>query len=250
MSSVFDVDCIEWSDAVAAGSGTSAQNASECVAEITIENRVDEGVGSERQKWNHRCEQLHGLGDLQSCHSKHASQDVGKEETDEADQNDHGGAGSSMLADQLSVMPQHANTMIHIPSTTTLWCGSACRRCPVRLLLLVVHFAAHHLVPDTNVDDDDQRTADHVHTDLYCGLVLGPLRGFACCRIRPDEAKISGPREQTSRYPDPHDQVPNNRRRHAVLELQGPSTECHQTSTLYRCRSAVSRAIRFLSVVD
>ena len=50
MSHGFDVDNIHWSDTVAAGSGTSAQNASERVAEITTEYRVDEGVGSERQK--------------------------------------------------------------------------------------------------------------------------------------------------------------------------------------------------------
>jgi len=48
MSSRFDVDYRQSSDAVAAG--TSAQNASECVAEITVEDRVDEGVDSVRQK--------------------------------------------------------------------------------------------------------------------------------------------------------------------------------------------------------
>ena len=47
-SSLIDGDCSQWSDDAAAGS--SAQNASECVAEITVEDRVDECVGGVRQK--------------------------------------------------------------------------------------------------------------------------------------------------------------------------------------------------------
>jgi len=50
----------------------------------------------------------------------------------------------------------------------------------------------HHLVPDARVDEDHQRTADRVQADFDGGLELGPQRGDACRRIRPDEAEIAG----------------------------------------------------------
>jgi len=93
MSSVFEADYTQslcWSNA-----GASAQNASERFTKHVIEDGVDEGVGSEREQSNPRRDQLHQVGELQSCQAKQASDVVRKEKTDEAGQDDHGGACNS-----------------------------------------------------------------------------------------------------------------------------------------------------------
>ena len=78
-----DIQWLCWSNAVAADA--SAENASERLTKVVIEDSVDEGVGSECQQCNPRRYQQHQLSELHSCQAKQASQEVGKEERDEAD---------------------------------------------------------------------------------------------------------------------------------------------------------------------
>ena len=58
-----------------------------------VDDRVDEAVDSEVQQYKPRSDHPHRFGELQPGHAEHARQEVRKEETDEADQNDHDGAG-------------------------------------------------------------------------------------------------------------------------------------------------------------